>query len=202
MAYVKDLVAEVNRRLADDLSSLDQEIARAEREIAEKERGIEALLDLAETEGSNAAAERLRIREQERESLLRHLDALRWRREHERIEVGDDLLLSILEKMVEGLHEGDVAGRRRVLRHFVTNVEVGRKRGRLWYTFPLSQVSGLYLVPLEGFEPPTHCLEGSCSHPLSYRGQPQTYSILKVRPCQGGLMVSRRDGLKKSKSLS
>lgn len=200
--YVRDLVAEVNQRLADDLSGLDTEIARTEKEIAGKEQAIGALLDLAETEGSNAAAERLRIREQERESLLRHLDALRWRREHERIEVGDDLLLSILEEMAQGVREGDVAGRRRVLRHFVTNVEVGRKRGRLWYTFPLSQVSGLYLVPLEGFEPPTHCLEGSCSNPLSYRGQPQTYSILKVRPCQGGLMVSQRDGLKKSKSLS
>ena len=34
-------------------------------------------------------------------------------------------------------------------RQFVSNVEVGRKRGRLWYTFPLSQVAGLYLVPLE-----------------------------------------------------
>lgn len=73
--------------------------------------------------------------------------------------------------MAEGVQEGDVAARRRVLRQFVTNVEVGRKRGRLWYTFPLSQVRGLYLVPLEGFEPPTHCLEGSCSLQTELQGQ-------------------------------
>lgn len=49
----------------------------------------------------------------------------------------------------EGVRVGEVAARRRVLRQFVTKVEVGRRRGRLSYTFPLSQVGRLYLVPLE-----------------------------------------------------
>lgn len=51
----------------------------------------------------------------------------------------------MLEEMVTGVQEGDIAARRTVLRQFVSNVEAGRERGRLWYTFPLSN---LYLVPL------------------------------------------------------
>ena len=183
LEYVRDLVGEVNRRLADDLSGLDREIATTEREIAEKERAIKALLDLAETEGSKAAAERLKMREEERKALVRNLESLRWRREHQRIEVTDKVLLSILEQMAEGVQEGEVAARRRVLRQFVTNVEVGRKRGRLSYTFPLSQVGGLYLVPLEGFEPPTHCLEGSCSLQTELQGQNSSeleFTLLKA----------------------
>lgn len=53
----------------------------------------------------------------------------------------------MLEEMVTGVQEGDIAARRTVLGQFVSNVEAGRERGRLWYTFPLSN---LYLVPLEG----------------------------------------------------
>lgn len=57
--------------------------------------------------------------------------------------------MSILEKMAEGVQEGDVAAQRRILRQFVTKVEVGREKGKPYYTCPLSQVEGLYLVPLE-----------------------------------------------------
>ena len=171
LEYIRDLVGEVNRRLADDLSGLDTEMARTERQIAKKERSIDALVDLAEAEGSRAAAERLKAREQERDTLLSNLEYQRWRREHQRIEVTDDFLLSVLEEMASGVQEGDVAARRTVLGQFVSNVEVGRKRGKLWYTFPLSRISNLYLVPLEGFEPPTHCLEGSCSLQTELQGQ-------------------------------
>lgn len=129
--YVRDLVREVNRRLADDLSGLDREIVRTEREIAEKERGVEALLDLAETEGSSAAAQRLKMRERERQALLTHLDSLQWRKEHQRIELTDDALLSILDEVAEGVQEGDISARRRVLRQFVTDIDIGRKKGRL-----------------------------------------------------------------------
>lgn len=50
--------------------------------------------------------------------------------------------------------------RRSLLRRLVEGMEVERERARLWYTFPLSQVGGLSLVPLE---------ECCTYHPLSLR---------------------------------
>ena len=44
----------------------------------------------------------------------------------------------------------------------------------------------MYVVPAEGFEPPTNCLQGSCSTRLSYAGSNQlTDRLSEVRaPCR------------------
>ena len=70
--YVLSLVEEVNAVLFQDNSGLEWEINSARKELAEVDRAINNLLDLAERYGE-AAGTRLREREAERQKLVSQL---------------------------------------------------------------------------------------------------------------------------------
>lgn len=124
-----------NRSLAVQVG-LDFQIAETERALAKTRKAIEALLDLAETEGSAAAARRLNKREQEKASLEATLHRLQARRERGRLTVSEEVFADAIQRLKENLLEGTTLARRRILKSFVQKVEVGKERGTLYYTFP------------------------------------------------------------------
>ncbi len=60
-----------------------------------------------------------------------------------------------LEENRTGLTGKDIEAQRVILKKFVDKVEMGNKRGKLWYSFPLQEVglTRLWMIPPKGFEP-------------------------------------------------
>jgi hypothetical protein len=153
-AFVEELIETVNTYLAQDLAGLEQRVEETRKRLAETERAISNLLDLAEQFGARSAADRLVSREQERDRLQRELHSLAARREQSRIEVSPEVVGAILAESRAGLTGKDIEARRVILRKFVDKVEMGNEGGKLWYSFPLREVglTRLWMVPPKGFE--------------------------------------------------
>ena len=155
--FVEELVEEVNVYLSQDLIDLDTRIEETRKRLTEIERGISNLLDLAETFGTKTAAEGLLKCEAEQEQLKRELQSLEIRRKQSRIEVSPEVIFDVIIQARNGLTNDDVGARRALLQKFVDKVEIGSKRGKLWYNFPLAELmpdlTVLWLIPPRGFEP-------------------------------------------------
>ena len=155
-AFIEELVEEVNTCLSVDSVDLDLRIEQTRQQLRDIERSIENLLDLAEAFGSAAAAERLLEREAERKRLQQELHNLEANHVQSRIEVSPEIVLAIIADTRDGLTGEDIEARRTLLRKFVDKVEMGNEGGRLWYTFPLTEMlpdaTRLWLMPPRGFE--------------------------------------------------
>jgi len=144
-AYCRDLLDAANGKLNEEAASLNGEIARVKRRLSEINRAIYNLLDLAESQGSAAARDRLAERESEKTRLKGELQSLLKRKERSKLEVSEEVLSEALSRMRADLSTGDVAKKRDVLRRFIDRIEAERKRARLWYTFPLLGQWVLYM---------------------------------------------------------
>jgi site-specific DNA recombinase len=155
--FLEELIEEVNVYLTQDLVDLELRIEELHKKLADTERAIGNLLDLAETFGARAAAARLLEREAEREQLQREVMALEIRREQSHIEVSPSVVMDVIARAREGLTGEDLRVKQTLLRKFVDKVEMGNEEGTVWYTFPLAEMipdlTLLYLVPPKGFEP-------------------------------------------------
>jgi len=139
--YLARLLEEVNKRFSQGTEGLDFHIAETERALAKTRKAIEALLDLAETEGSAAAAGRLQKREEEKTRLETRLRCLEARLEQRKLTVSEEVFVDAVQRLRGKLHEGSILERRRVLKSFLQKIEVGKERGTLYYTFPLYALS-------------------------------------------------------------
>ncbi len=153
--FVEELIETINIYLAQDLIDLDQRIKETRKRLAEAERAINNLLDLAEQFGARSAADRLVSREQERGQLRRELHSLAARHKQSRIEVSSEVIRVVLADMRDQLTGENIEARRTLLKKFVANVEMGNKGGKLWYSFPLQELglTSLWMIPPKGFEP-------------------------------------------------
>lgn len=136
-AYLAQLLEEVNKTLVQGMDGLDFEITHAERSLEKTNRAIEALLDLAERDGSAAATGRLRMREEEKDHLEATLHRLRARLERGRVRVSEEVFADAVQRLKGNLQEGSIRERRRVLKTFVQKIEATSDKGILYYTFPL-----------------------------------------------------------------
>jgi len=118
-AYVARLLEEINKRFARGMEGLDFEIAQTQRSLARTNRAIEALLDLAEKEGSVAAVGRLKRREEEKARLETRSHRLQGRLERGGLSVSEEVLVDAIERLKGDLQEGSVLARRRILKSFV-----------------------------------------------------------------------------------
>lgn len=128
---------EVNIELGKGLAGIDREIHHTQRQIARIYWAIEALLDLAEKEGSAAAAGRLTRCEEEKARLEATLHRLRATQERGKATVSKEVLVDAIERLRRNLREGSIRKRRQMRETFVQKIEVGKERGTLYYTFPL-----------------------------------------------------------------
>jgi DNA invertase Pin-like site-specific DNA recombinase len=139
--YFQALLSEVRARLC-DTASLDQEEKALNRKLAEVNRNIDNLLDLAEHFGALAAVERLKERELERGQVLRDIQEVKSKRAMATLDVSPEALAVAFDAwrgQLEGLRQGeDTRGLRNFLSRFVSKVELGYNRAVIWYTYPIS----------------------------------------------------------------
>jgi site-specific DNA recombinase len=135
--FVEALVAEVNDILAEDAPTLRVEIEEKQRELADIDKAIEVLLDLAEKFGAASAGARLLERETERNELRAELGYLEAQQEMRRLTIEPEAVQQMLAEMKETLNSEDVKPRRALLSKLVAWVELGKETGTIAYTFPL-----------------------------------------------------------------
>lgn len=145
--YVLALVEEVNATLALDNADTDREVSGVKQQLAEVEKAIENLLDLAERYGAEAAGARLLAREAEREELVKRLRGLERRRELRQLQVDPEVVKAVLSEMRGTLAGDDLQARRVLLKRFVERVEVSKESARLVYTFPIPDTVVNIAVP-------------------------------------------------------
>jgi hypothetical protein len=121
--------------------SFEQTISQKQKDLKETERAIYNLLDLAESFGSGAAAERLRQRESERAILVSEIKQLESKKVASTLEITPEAIQLALEtwhgEIEQAQNTGDVKSFKEVLSKFVEKIELGYKCAKIWYTFPL-----------------------------------------------------------------
>jgi hypothetical protein len=135
--YMQPLLDEINARLNEQRPDLERKMSTAEKDLARVNRNIQALIDLAEKAGSEAALARLVERETEKATLLARLKSLQAHKVQTRIRLPPEALEQLLVELRTGIGEAETQQKRLVLQTFVRTIEVEGKRTRITYTFPL-----------------------------------------------------------------
>ena len=138
--YVMELIDQVRAELADNSDAQRQEEA-TRHALANCEKAISRLLDAIEETSSARAKERLKDRENERARLQFDLSLLVSQRQAAQLEISPDALAMILAvwrgDIEEAREQGDVRRLQRLLRRYVSKIELGYEKARIWYTFPV-----------------------------------------------------------------
>ena len=143
--FIQTLLAEIKAQLS-DTTIIDREIELLEKQIKDTQRAIQNLLDLAETYGAQAAGARLQAREAELAGHRAGLRELQAKKATAQVDVSPEALsvaLAVWRGQIEAASQsGDV----RVLRNllfprFITKVELGYDKARIWYSFPLDALA-------------------------------------------------------------
>jgi hypothetical protein len=161
--FVEELVAEVNGILAQDAPTLQSEIEEKQRELADIDKAIGTLLDLAEKFGAESAGARLLEREGERNELRAELRYLEAQQEMRRLTIEPAAVQRVLTEMKETLRSDKARPRRALLCQLVAWVELGQEAGTIAYTFPL-QETGISKFQPRGYSIGTPAHAGSGTH--------------------------------------
>jgi len=113
--FFEDLIATVNTYLDQGTLDIDSQIHTAQAHLAETERAIENLLDLAETFGAQAAGARLLEREAERDHQAAELHSLELRKQQSTIEVSPEVVLDVIASARADLESENIQARRVML---------------------------------------------------------------------------------------
>jgi hypothetical protein len=123
----------------------DSEIQRQEEAtrlaLVSCEKAIGRLLDTIESTDSVTAKSRLKEREQERARLQFEIMAIESRRKAAQLEITPEameFMLSIWRGDIEEARDqNDVRGLQRLIRQFVSKIELNYGTARLWYNYPI-----------------------------------------------------------------
>ena len=143
--FVQALLAETRAQLT-DTTAIERDIERLEKLIKDTQKAIQNLLDLAETFGVQAAGARLQAREAELAGYQAEIQELRSKKATAQVEISPEALAVVLAVWRGKIETASQAGDIRVLRsllfpRFITKVELGYDRARMWYSFPLDVLS-------------------------------------------------------------
>jgi len=130
------LAQEVNRILSADQGALDVKTASLEKRLAELEVAIAHLLDLVETDGFQAAEERLRQRRAERAILKAEQAQLAQRHRAQRITVDEFAIRAALAELCNALSPDDTRAAKHALGCFVEKIILSRDGGEIHYHLP------------------------------------------------------------------
>lgn len=143
--FIQSLLAETKAQLA-DTSAIERDIERLEKQVKETQKAIQNLLDLAETYGAQAAGARLQAREAELAGYQAEIRELHSKKAAAQVEISPEALSLALAVWRGQIETASQAGDIRVLRNllfprFITKIELGYDRARLWYSFPLEMLA-------------------------------------------------------------
>ena len=136
--FVLALAQEASTILSQGSAGLDRRISTTQRQLADLERSVENLLDLAERLGAETAAARLLERQAEREELATQLQKLKQQRGTHTLQVDLQVVEAILTRMCETWANDELLVKRTLLKQFLERVEASPDLARLIYTFPIS----------------------------------------------------------------
>jgi len=145
--FIQALLAETRAQLA-DTSAIERDIERLEKQVKETQKAIQNLLDLAETYGAQAAGERLKAREAELAFHQAEIWDLQSKKAASQLEISPEALKVVLDVWRGKIQAASQAGDVRVLRNllfprFITKVELGYDRAKVWYAFPIEGYKGV-----------------------------------------------------------
>jgi uncharacterized protein YhaN len=132
--------------MSQEQPKVQEQIDETEGQLAEVERAIGHLLDLAERFGAASAGPRIAEREAEREQVQVRLRRLEQQQEARELAISPEMIESTLTPMREILIEGDMRAKRALLSKVVAKIETGPKGAELSYTFPLHEMTEMYTV--------------------------------------------------------
>lgn len=151
-----DCMAELldaTQRLLSDTSGLDLEIVKLGGDLDTIRLKIDNLLGAIET-GSRSLADRLLAREVEQAQIENKLRELKEKRKAAQVKVTPEALGLVLEywrNQIDVAEEAkDIHALRRILRSFVTKLELGYNVARIHYSFPISALNPGIGLPLGG----------------------------------------------------
>ena len=146
LEFVMALIAEANQQMSQEQPKVQEQIDETEGQLAEVERAIGHLLDLAERFGAASAGPRIAEQEAEREQVQVRLRRLEQQQEARELAISPEMIESTLTPMRETLIEGDIRAKRALLSKVVAKIETGPTGAELSYTFPLHEMTEMYTV--------------------------------------------------------
>lgn len=137
----EELIKQVQDAFADNGEMLRQEEA-TRAALSSCEKAISRLLDTIESTESTTAKDRLKEREAERARLQFELSVITSQRNASEIEITPEVLSMTLDvwrgEIEAARDQNDIRGLQRLLKRFVSKVELGKGNARLWYTIPIN----------------------------------------------------------------
>jgi len=115
--------------------------------LANVEKSIHKLLDAIEETNSPSTLQRLKERESERARIEFELGTIRGHRDATRFEIPEEALELTLEtwrgRIAGARKSNDIRAMQSLLRNFVTKIELGYRRARIWYTYPIQTLQNM-----------------------------------------------------------
>ncbi len=137
-------VIEAARAKLADTAQVEARKQQLKKALAQVNRAIGNLLDLAEQFGAQSAAERLKAREAERARLLAGLKAIEAQEKVLQAPISAEYLQKAVERWKTGLlaasQAQDVLQARSLLQQFVTRIELDYGKARIRYTYPVDAI--------------------------------------------------------------
>jgi DNA invertase Pin-like site-specific DNA recombinase len=147
-AYLADVIAETKKNL-DSTADIERQIKAAARRLEDLEIIIQRNLNTIERTGSPAAQERLKQREAESTQTKRELESLQLQLAAARMDITPEAMEIILATWRAQFNElresGNVRGMKAWLLQFVSRIDLGYNRARIFYTYPINAI--IDLVP-------------------------------------------------------
>jgi DNA invertase Pin-like site-specific DNA recombinase len=138
--YLMEAIAETKKQL-DSTPEIERQIKAVRRKLGELEIAIQRNLNTIEKTGSPAAQERLKHREIEKSELWADLEKLQMQLQTAQIEItaeAADIILADWRAQLDRLQGSDnVRELKTWLLQFVSKIELGYYRARIFYTYPV-----------------------------------------------------------------
>jgi len=138
--YLSEVIAETKKQF-DSTAELERQIKSSIRRIEDLDLAIQRTLNAIEKTGSAAAQERLKQREAEKQQTKSELDRLNLQLATAQTEITPEAMLVVLaawRSQFERLQEsGNVREIKAWLMQFVSRIELGYNKARIFYTYPM-----------------------------------------------------------------
>jgi hypothetical protein len=144
--YLAEVIAETKRKL-DSTPEIERQIKAEKRKLEDVEIAIQRTLNTIEKTGSPAAEERLKQRESEKSQTQMELERLSLQLATAQTEITPEsmeLILAAWCAQFDQLREsGNVREIKAWLLQFVSKIELGYNRARIFYTYPIDSMIDL-----------------------------------------------------------
>jgi len=142
--YLSEVIAETKKQF-DSTAEIESQIKAARRALEDLDISIQRTLNAIEKTGSQAAQERLKQREAERIQTKNELQRLSAQLATAQIEITPEAMQIIIEawrdQFAKVQETGNVREIKALLMQFVSRIELGYNKARIFYTYPMIDFS-------------------------------------------------------------